>query len=545
MANYKAKVTTLQNNLGALLAQKKALNSRVVSQEYENFKEASDKVLKGEAVPSDVRVTLTGLEKALKKEGLFKNVKSGFVHMKKDFLLSSTGRTTSRPPDPDVPQRNTTAVLATRSQSGSRRKLHSNPSGAEVKTPSGSEVKNLNRAVGKLYDHLRIQKLSEIARESTGLSIAIARPSTPPTKKADQSDNSDEFKDIIRKVKNLERELQRQKASQSSEIVKLKEENRYLRTAMSDMSKENDRLKGLQPITRAAKGKQVEQIEKEYNKQKRGIEGKMREMESELQINLEQTLREKEDLEHMIMDGVSKLKLSISALHKRIVGDKDEKTKTTLTLYGEDYEKRSIDDLIRKIAQIEIEAELLEEKNGSLGRILTEKDSEISELRDALLQITEEVSKLHGSISHLYTPEEPNKSEKPSVTFSDPLRRVDHGVDKQEMKETLKKIQTVNTTIQQYKRILKDKERNTSSPKGNGDLIPLKSQINKIHDDLMKLVDPALLKENSGSDKSDESREASPMSQRDRADEINHLLKKLNRVERACAEMKSLYDSPM
>ena len=82
------------------------------------------------------------------------------------------------------------------------------------------------------------------------------------------------------------------------------------------------------------------------------------------------TLREKEDLEQMIMDGVSKLKISITALHKRVVGERlSEKTKTSMTLLsvvGD--EKRSIDDLIKKVAQIEIEAQLLEEKNNNLGQ---------------------------------------------------------------------------------------------------------------------------------------------------------------------------------
>lgn len=48
----------------------------------------------------------------------------------------------------------------------------------------------------------------------------------------------------------------------------------------------SDRLKGLQPITKAAKEKQVEKLEEQYNKQKKGMEGKIVELESELQENL-------------------------------------------------------------------------------------------------------------------------------------------------------------------------------------------------------------------------------------------------------------------
>lgn len=50
-------------------------------------------VISGDATAAEVRQTLTGLEKALKKEGLFKNVKSGFIHLKKEFLSVSIGKT--------------------------------------------------------------------------------------------------------------------------------------------------------------------------------------------------------------------------------------------------------------------------------------------------------------------------------------------------------------------------------------------------------------------------------------------------------------------
>lgn len=77
------------------------------------------------------------------------------------------------------------------------------------------EVKNLNKAVGRLFENLKIQKLSEIARESTGLAITHDRSPTMMTKKPD---DSDDFKEIIKKVRGLEMELLRQKASQSSEL---------------------------------------------------------------------------------------------------------------------------------------------------------------------------------------------------------------------------------------------------------------------------------------------------------------------------------------
>lgn len=71
----------------------------------------------------------------------------------------------------------------------------------------------------------------------------------------------------------------------------------------------------------------------------------------------------------MIVDGVSKLKTSITALHRRLCADANpsERTRTTLTLNGATDERKSIDILINKIIQIEESADLLEEKNRELG----------------------------------------------------------------------------------------------------------------------------------------------------------------------------------
>lgn len=81
------------------------------------------------------------------------------------------------------------------------------------------------------------------------------------------------------------------------------------------------------------------------------------------------TLREKAELEQMIVDGVSKLKASITALHRRLCADANlsERTRTTLTLNGATDERKNIDILINKIIQIEESADLLEEKNRELG----------------------------------------------------------------------------------------------------------------------------------------------------------------------------------
>ncbi|XP_048774479.1 centrosome-associated protein CEP250-like isoform X2 [Ostrea edulis] len=517
MANYKSKVTSLQQHLTDLLTQKKSLLSRVVAEEFDKFKLTSSRVLTGDATPAEVRQTLIGLEKALKKEGLFKNVKSGFTHLKKEFLSSSSTKTISKPPsDPlsERPRRSTTSVIGEPKKETEKRRIQA------VTTLGNDEVKNLNKAVGRLFDHLRIQKLSEIARESTGIPVTHGRSPTTIGKKGD---DFDDFKEIIRKVRGLENELLRQKASQTTELKRLGDENRGLRNTVTELRREQEKLKGLQPITKAAKEKQVEKLEEQYNKQKKGMEGKIVELESELQENLNTTLREKAELEQMIVDGVSKLKTSIASLHTRLVGEKhqSERTKTTLTLDGVPDEKRNIDILISKIHQIEDSADLLEEKNSKLGKILIEKDVEIDKLRKSLLEISEEVTKMHGALAII------DKSPVDVVTKS--------GVtDTHGTKAVLTQLQHVHTSIRHYKRILQEKERSTVSPKNNDDLIPLKQQINKLYEDFV--TDSS---SQTDVDKVDEpSREDSPKTQRERTNEINQLLQKLSRVEKAYTALK-------
>ncbi|XP_052722267.1 coiled-coil domain-containing protein 57-like isoform X5 [Crassostrea angulata] len=516
MANYKSKVNFLQQHLADLLTQKKALHSRVVAEEFHKFKLTSSRVISGDATAAEVRQTLTGLEKALKKEGLFKNVKSGFIHLKKEFLSSSSSKAISKPPsDPqtDKPKRSTTSVIAD----------HKKERRIQTVEKDNDEVKNLNKAVGRLFENLKIQKLSEIARESTGLAITHDRSPTMMTKKPD---DTDDFKEIIKKVRGLEMELLRQKASQSSELKRLAEENTGLRHTISELRREQERVKGLQPITKTAKDKQVEKLEEQYNKQKKGMEGKIVELESELEENLNTTLREKAELEQMIVDGVSKLKASITALHRRLCADANlsERTRTTLTLNGAADERKNIDILINKIIQIEESADLLEEKNRELGMILIEKDDEIGKLRNSLIEISEEVSKMHGSLTTL--------EKSPTVSKED---RTSRELDTHETRAVISKLQHVHTSIQQYKRILLEKERSTVSPKNNDDLITLKHQINRLYEDFVEDGDGSTdMEKSTGSLQND-----TPKTQRERTNEINQLLQKLSRVEKAFNSLRA------
>ena len=83
----------------------------------------------------------------------------------------------------------------------------------------------------------------------------------------------------------------------------------------------------------------------------------------------------------------------------------------------------------------------------SFNRILVEKDDEITHLREALLEITEEVSRLHGAVANAEG--NPEVHEEIKSAGSSPTM-VNAG--KHDTKGTLQKLQNVNSTIQQYKR---------------------------------------------------------------------------------------------
>lgn len=89
------------------------------------------------------------------------------------------------------------------------------------------------------------------------------------------------------------------------------------------------------------------------------------------------TLKEKDVLEQMIMDGVSRLKTAIISLHQKLcVGDRESREMGTILEKEEDEDGASgsnetsrdisVDELMGNIGSIEDEANLLQERNDSL-----------------------------------------------------------------------------------------------------------------------------------------------------------------------------------
>ncbi|XP_063413726.1 centrosomal protein of 83 kDa-like isoform X2 [Mytilus trossulus] len=526
MANYKSKVQQLQLNVAQLLSKKKSLNSKVVSQEFEAFQEAVDKIQNDEGSALEVKQTLVGLEKALKKEGLFKNVKGLFVGMKKEFLSSPSAK-----PQPlldlDALDDEEKKENRSRAPTAVTHRSETKPPARYAATVHIEDVKSVNRAVGKLFVHLKPQKGSE-SKDVTMLSIQGRSSTVVKMKDFDDSN----FSDVIKRLKQFEKELNRQRAAQHTEIMRLSDENQLLRKHMTDLRKDHDRIKGTQPISSRAKDKQVAQMEKKFRSQKKGMEGKISEIESELQVSLEKTLKEKDVLEQMIMDGVTRLKTAIISLHKKLCGGEgDDREMTTISEKDEESGDEasgspgtmSVDELMRNISSIEDEAQTLQDRNDRLQSIIKEKESEIHQLRTAVTDISNEIGKMHGTVTQLdgSAHNKHGRGSIGSISVS--------GLDTKEKELAIAKLQQVNASIQQYKRLLQ--EGSKPNLKQKDEMQPLTLQINKMYNEFKKDV------EGLDSEKSGLSMDTL-LEEPTQRDEVNVMVKKLTKIQRAYKILK-------
>lgn len=86
-------------------------------------------------------------------------------------------------------------------------------------------------------------------------------------------------------------------------------------------------------------------------------------------------MKEKDVLEQMIMDGVTRLKTAIISLHKKLCGGEgDDREMTTITEKDEESGDEasgspgamSVDELMKNISSIEDEAQTLQDRNDRL-----------------------------------------------------------------------------------------------------------------------------------------------------------------------------------
>lgn len=79
--------------------------------------------------------------------------------------------------------------------------------------------------------------------------------------------------------------------------------------------------------------------------------------------------------------------------------------------------------------------------------IISEKESEIHKQRTALFEISNEIGKLHGTVTML---DGSSGAHHGRGTFTTPVK----GLDTKEQEQAIAKLQQVNASIQQYKRYL-------------------------------------------------------------------------------------------
>lgn len=79
--------------------------------------------------------------------------------------------------------------------------------------------------------------------------------------------------------------------------------------------------------------------------------------------------------------------------------------------------------------------------------IISEKESEIHKQRTALFEISNEIGKLHGTVTMR---DGSSGAQHGRGTFTTPVK----GLDTKEQEQAIAKLQQVNASIQQYKRYL-------------------------------------------------------------------------------------------
>ncbi|KAL5012980.1 hypothetical protein ScPMuIL_011531 [Solemya velum] len=540
-ANAK-KLNRLQQQLGNLLVEKKALNSKVVTSEFEDFRITMQKVAHGEGRIAEVSLAITRLEQYLKSEGLFKNVKTEFVRLKKeilDVLRADEGSRVKRPllwmltgqfalngacgivrytmrRSPVVQNKKgpyhrrtspIVAVLFGGTISPFHLKIHSGHPKAKraspsVRLPTGKtfyvqaaraeaeaagygydqfllgpqEIKSLNGAVGRLYDHLDIH--NRVDHGEPGPPSPMGKDEMGLMKLKQQAANEEGVTEVIDKVKFFEKMLQRQKARTHMEMWKLQDENRRLKASVVNLQRDNDRYRGVHPISSKAKDKQVERIEEKHRHQRRDMEGRIHELQEGLRVTLDRKVREKDDLEKQVKDDMTNLKTAIDHLHQQVFGGRpvDEKDDTnTGGHFGTDGSQHTIkqevvceaEELLRTLNNIKMGVNSLKNTKHELKK----KADEFNSLENNLHALEREIDEL---FKHTVETEE---------SSNQATKSIHRPADK--LVETKKNFSVKMMQLSATQRMLKDKEGELEEMRGC--LNEITGEVARLHDTVVAL----------------------------------------------------------
>lgn len=402
------RLTTLQQSLENLLTEKRTLNSKVISDSYNVFKNSISKLKAGQQ--SDVKTALKRLEQSLKNEGAYKNVKSKFEVIKTEILelaenekMKSIRRDTNHLQTPQKQNKHITAD-ATKSSNRARTVTLSHaqerqtakrnglvvtpvikrpiiqtdsPSVQNHKTPaidvdtslngrgSPEALLGLNKTISRLFDQLDINKPKHGNNLSTHKPASKVSKTQTKTQKFAGSEDVKDVKSLVVKLKIFEDEFQKRKTTQDETLHSLQAEVDRLQSTLLKKEQELDRLKSTHSIVQRAKGKTVEKMAEIHEHEKRDMVVKLQNLELNIKKNLEANPRESEDSRHrQVLETLASEILRVyTTVNKR---NKIHRTRSEASNINKD--KDSYDDLLPRIVTLGEEIQMLQKSKSELSR---------------------------------------------------------------------------------------------------------------------------------------------------------------------------------
>ncbi|KAL3879281.1 hypothetical protein ACJMK2_031583 [Sinanodonta woodiana] len=461
----KAELKSLQLRLGSLLNQKQALNSNVTLKFFERFRDAAEKGTDA----YEISESLNRLEQMLKQEGLFKNVKADFGRIKKDIHSKKTPRT------------NLPGLIAAKDKT-----FYVAPKGSSDNDPSkvvggvsAEDMKSMNHAIGRLYRHLQLNQPKETDNRSSdsvptsdaqkeGANILTVTHLTGPPE--------ENFHELVIRLRNFEKEFQRQKVQQQRDVMRLQEEIKRLSKNASELKRENERYKGIQPIVTRAKGKQVEKIEERYRTEKKDFENKINVIEEELKRNLESVIQSKEETLHKFSVQIETLTTAVNVLHSLVADEDSDKKKSSGPHRPHEDMNGNVDDLIKTVTAVTLSVQVLKNRNQEMKR----KVDDLTNWRKCLKDLDKEITRFSRPYGSIGDKVHETKIRGPTSLNDDPFEVLE--TTKTKLSKTKDNINVKLQEVSDLNTISKSKDRELSKLRSNMEEVA--SRITKLYDQL-------------------------------------------------------------
>ncbi|KAL5012979.1 hypothetical protein ScPMuIL_011530 [Solemya velum] len=539
MAAATTNLTSRVKTLEKILNENYVLQTKDVANSFGRLKIAAQKRTKG-GNDAEVVAALDDLETCLKKERVYRKIRSDFEKAKSDIVQSSQKLPEARhlPGNQRSPRetgqeetgvRPTTLSVAvkpmpivTKKYQQHEKKSVASKTGHQdnnkqsmISVDEGlvthDEISSLNKTIQRLFDHLDIgsktnaKNVSKQKRSGSDPHASLSRGMTYTAislsaKARQKRRDEDAFKTILQKLKQFEEEFQRRKLKQQTDLKKLQEENDVVRSQLTKQTREIDRLRGTQSIVSKAKGKHVEKLEERYLLEKRGIELKMRELEENLRKSvqrLESTTKEKIELEERVSQDMMRLKSEIYSLHS--LSNRTENKELQNTRQGRQSprnvirrgnlsrgktEKYSVGDFVEKLEWVGDKIRKTQEERTDLTKHVSSSgqfEKQMSELTTVISALSDEFSL---DMSDFDDTDRKNKSKR-QFSFYASSDIADSTANKLSKNKTiLQKFRALiiekNEEIAALKRSLKDKQCELDEAKMN--LMDVTGEIAKVHE---------------------------------------------------------------